>query len=94
MSKEAILRRKSAEQLRIVCRRRSSKFTKRRATILRKAHDLYKDCGVDVYIAIRNKRNNQMWQYSNGYIPPLTLSEVGIIHQLWQQPLIHVLTCG
>lgn len=54
-------------------KRRKSKlarFWKRRKTLLQKAHELHKDCDVDVYLVVRSRWNNQMWQYSNGYIPP------------------------
>jgi hypothetical protein len=48
----------------------AAKFCKRRATFLKKADQLQQDCDVDIYVAVRNRRNNQVWQYSNGYLPP------------------------
>ncbi|QYT04959.1 MADS-box domain-containing protein [Trichoderma simmonsii] len=66
----------SLEKLRIARRRRSSQFSKRRKTILRKAHDLHKDCDVDIYFVVRSRQNNQIWRYSNGYFPPSTLEEI------------------
>ena len=49
---------------------KSIMLCKRRKTLLKKAHDLYRDCDADVFLVIRNKRNNQLWQYSNGFRPP------------------------
>lgn len=32
---------------------------------------LSQDCEeIDVFVAIRNRRTNQLWQYSNDYMPP------------------------
>ncbi|CAF3656581.1 unnamed protein product [Fusarium graminearum] len=51
-------------------KRRCAKFSKRRATFLKKANDLSRECDeIDVYVEIRNRRNNQVWSYSNGYVP-------------------------
>ena len=47
-----------------------NKFSKRRKTFLKRAHDLQKDCDVDIFVVVRSKKNNQLWQYSNGYVPP------------------------
>ncbi|KAL7952268.1 hypothetical protein V8C34DRAFT_299689 [Trichoderma compactum] len=66
----------SLEKLQITRRRRASQFSKRRKTILRKAHDLHKDCNVDIYFVVRNRQNNQIWRYSNGYLPPPTLEDI------------------
>ncbi|KAL6887150.1 hypothetical protein HDV57DRAFT_488146 [Trichoderma longibrachiatum] len=51
-------------------KRQATKFSRRRKTLLRKAHDLYADCNVDVYIVVRSRKSNQVWQYTNGYTPP------------------------
>lgn len=51
-------------------KRRATQFYKRRRTMLQKARDLERDCNVDVCLTIRNRANNQIWQYSNGYVPP------------------------
>lgn len=51
-------------------KRRSAKFSKRRVTFLKKANELSRECEeIDVYVEIRNRRNNQVWNYSNGYAP-------------------------
>lgn len=51
-------------------KRRATKFSKRRMTFLKKANDLSRDCeDIDVYVEVRNRRNNQVWSYSNGYTP-------------------------
>lgn len=54
-------------QLRKVRRRQLSQFSKRKATVLKKVHELQRDCGVDVYPCLRSRRNNRMWQYSDGF---------------------------
>ncbi|KAL7904024.1 hypothetical protein GGI35DRAFT_246621 [Trichoderma velutinum] len=58
-----------------------TRFSKRRKTLLQKAHELRKDCDVDVYLVVRSIWNNQMWQYSNGYIlpPPSKLNTVYLV---------------
>ena len=48
----------------------ATRFSKRRRTFLRRAHDLQRDCDVDVYVMIRNRKSRQLWEYSNGYEPP------------------------
>lgn len=55
----------------IQSKKRNTKFSKRRQTFIRKAYQLHKDCeDVDVYVMVRNRRNNRIWEYSNGYTPP------------------------
>lgn len=69
---------RSKEDVQKLRKNESTKFSKRRKTLLRKAHDLHKDCGVDIYLVVRNRRNNQIWQYSNGYVPPLVSEFVSV----------------
>lgn len=63
-------------QLRKARKRQSSQFSKRRNTVLRKVHELQRDCGVDVYVCVRSRQSNQMWQYSNGFTPPMATDTV------------------
>ena len=51
-------------------KKQNDMFSKRRKTLLSKVFRLSKDCPVDVYIIIRSRKNNQIWEFSNGYIPP------------------------
>jgi hypothetical protein len=51
-------------------KRRASKFSKRRRAVLKKVHDLHRDCDVEVYFMVQNKRSNQIWQYTTGILPP------------------------
>lgn len=52
-------------------KKRATKFSKRRKTFFKKANDLSTDCeDIDVYVAVRNRRSNQIWEYSNDYVPP------------------------
>jgi hypothetical protein len=44
-------------------------LSKRRKTLFLKAHQLGRDCPVDIYIAVRSRRNNQVWEYSSGHVP-------------------------
>jgi hypothetical protein len=60
-----------ARQQKRIKKNKSCRFFKRRKTFIKKAHELYKDCEVDIFICVRSRRNNQMWQYSNDFIPPL-----------------------
>ncbi|EXU98163.1 SRF-type transcription factor family protein [Metarhizium robertsii] len=53
-----------------VQKNRSSRFSKRRRNFLKKAHDLHIDCEVDVYLCVRSKRSNKIWQYSSDFTPP------------------------
>ena len=48
----------------------ATRFSKRRRTFIKRAHDLQRDCDVDVYVVIRNRKNRQLWKYTNGYEPP------------------------
>lgn len=46
-------------------------FSKRRQTFLKKAYELHEACDdIDIYVIVRNRRNNRLWEYSNGYLPP------------------------
>lgn len=58
------------EKIRLERKKQASKLSKRRNTLLRKAHELQHDCNVDIHLVIRNRKNNQVWKYSNGYTPP------------------------
>lgn len=51
-------------------KRRASKFSKRRRTVLKNVHGLHRDCDVEVYFMVQNKRSNQIWQYTTGILPP------------------------
>lgn len=62
-----------------VRRRQAAQFSKRRMTVLKKVHELYRDCNVDIYLCLRSRRNNQMWLYSNGFIPPNAADIVSLI---------------
>lgn len=53
-----------------VQKNRSSRFSKRRRNFLKKAHDQQKDCEVDVYLCVRSRKNNKIWQYSSEFTPP------------------------
>lgn len=68
-------------ELRKARKRQAAQFSKRRMTILKKAHELYRDCGTDIYLCLRSRRNNQMWLYSNGFIPPLASEVVSYIER-------------
>lgn len=57
-------------ELQKVRKNRASRFSKRRKNFIKKAHELYEDCEVDVFLCVRSRRNNQMWQYSSGFTPP------------------------
>ncbi|KZZ88805.1 Transcription factor, MADS-box [Moelleriella libera RCEF 2490] len=61
-------------------KRRTSKFSKRKQTVLRKAHELQRDCDAEVYLYVRNKRSNQVWRYTSGIQPPLETEMVCLIH--------------
>ena len=60
----------SIRDMQRVQKNRSNRFSKRRRNLLKKANDLRIDCEVDVYLCIRSKRNNKIWQYSSGFAPP------------------------
>lgn len=60
----------NSSSLKEIRKRQASKFSRRRKTLLRKAHELYVDCNVDIYLVVRSRRSNQVWQYTNGYAPP------------------------
>ncbi|KAK4071129.1 transcriptional regulator family: SRF-type [Purpureocillium lilacinum] len=64
--------------MRRIRKNRSSKFSKRRRNFIKKAHELHDDCEVDVFVCVRSRRNNQVWQYSNGFEPPTPEKMVGI----------------
>merc|ERR1712000_367068 len=49
---------------------RATKLSKRRQTLLKKVHQLQRDCDVDVCIVVRSRRTNQVWRYSNDFVPP------------------------
>ncbi|KAM4066535.1 SRF-type transcription factor domain-containing protein [Hirsutella rhossiliensis] len=56
--------------LRRVRKNQASRFSKRRKNFIKKAYKLHEDCDVDVFLCVRSKRNNQIWQYSSGLTPP------------------------
>jgi hypothetical protein len=59
------------ERLRCERRKRNNMFSKRRKTFFRNARNLQQDCaGTDIFVIVRNRWNNQIWQYSNNYNPP------------------------
>lgn len=70
----------SIEELRAIRKRKAIQFSKRRTTLLQKANDTHRLCNVDVFLAVRNRRNNRIWLYSNGYEPP-SESELVSTHQ-------------
>ncbi|KAL7928805.1 hypothetical protein V8C35DRAFT_317087 [Trichoderma chlorosporum] len=71
----------SIQEQRTMRKRKATQFSKRRKTLLQKTNDMYKHCNVDVYLAIRNRHNNHIWIYSNGYKPP-TESELTTVYPL------------
>ena len=66
----------NAKETNRIRNRWASTFSKRRMTLLDKANSLNKDCGVDVYLCVRNRRNNQIWSYSSDDFVPPTEAEI------------------
>ena len=63
--------------LRRIRKNKATKFSKRRRNFIKKAHELHQGCEVDVFVCVRSKRNNQIWQYSSGLTPPSNAEMVG-----------------
>lgn len=66
-------------ELRRVRKNQASRFSKRRKNLVKKAHELHEDCDIDVFLCVRSKRNNQIWQYSTGFSPPLQAEIVSLL---------------
>jgi hypothetical protein len=75
-SEQQLLLPTSIERMKKERKKRSNMFSKRRATLIKKAQELHKECDdIDVFFIVRDRRSNKIWQYSNGYSPP-TITEM------------------
>ncbi|KAG8422533.1 hypothetical protein J3459_010275 [Metarhizium acridum] len=71
----------TTQDVRRVQKNTSNRFSKRRRNFLKKAHDLHADFNVDIYLCVRNRRNNKIWQYTSDFVPP-SQDEIAIMYPI------------